>query len=79
MYRVLKNNGLLIIGQDLTDWTKRNDPSPEQDQDQGHPMRVNEEYCAKKLKKYDMLLNKIVESRNRDAHYGCLCFMGSKR
>lgn len=79
MYRVLKKDGLLVFGQDLTDWTKRGDPSPKDDQDQGHPVRVNQEFCELKLKNYDSFLNKIVESRNKQAHYGCLCYIGRKK
>lgn len=78
MKRVLKPNGLLILGQDLTDWEKRKDPNPEQDQDQGHPIRVNEEYCREKLTDLKELKFDVVESRNKDAHYGCLCYIGKK-
>jgi SAM-dependent methyltransferase len=78
IYRVLKSGGLFILGQDLTDWEKRKDPSPKEDQDQGHPIRINEEYCNEQLQSYEPLLSKIVESRAPQAHYGCLCFIGKK-
>lgn len=78
IYRVLKKDGLFVLGQDLTDWNKRRDPSPKEDQDQGHPIRINEEYCSQKLSNYRSLFNKIVESRNPQAHYGCICYIGQK-
>ncbi len=78
MHRVIKKDGILVLGQDLTDWTKRGDPTPQQDQDQGHPVRVRSEGLEKYLMKYTSLLNKIVESRNPQAHYGCLCYVGKK-
>jgi ubiquinone/menaquinone biosynthesis C-methylase UbiE len=78
IHRVLKKDGILILGQDLTDWTKRGDPNPQQDQDKGHPVRINGEGIEKYLVKYAPLLNKIVESRNPQAHYGCLCYAGKK-
>lgn len=76
--RVLKKDGLLIFGQDLTDWVNKGDPTPTQDQDQGHPVRINHDYCYSKLSSYQILLDKVVESRNKDAHYGCLCYIGKK-
>jgi len=78
MKRVLKKNGLIVFGQDLTDWIKRDDPNPNKDQDQGHPIRINEEYCYENLKDMKSLLNKVVESRNKNAHYGCLVYIGEK-
>lgn len=77
--RVIKGNGVLVFGQDLTDWVKRGDPSPKDDRDQGHPIRINQEYCETKLQMYEPLLNKIVTSRNTKAHYGCLCYIGRKK
>jgi len=79
IYRVLKKGGLLILGQDLTDWEKRKDPSPKEDQDPMHPIRLNQEYCYQKLSFYQLLLNKIVQSRAPQAHYGCLCYIGKKK
>lgn len=78
IYRVLKKNGLFVFGQDLTDWEKRNDPKPSEDKDQGHPIRINEEYCDEKLTNYESLFKKMIDSRNPKAHYCCLCFIGKK-
>jgi len=77
MNRVLKKDGLIVLGQDLTDWTNRGNPTPKECQDVGHPQRIGN--CEEKLKLYEPLLNKIVESRNPQAHYGCLCYTGKKK
>ena len=78
MKRVIKKDGLLVFGNDLTDWTKRNNPSPEKAYDQGHAMRINEEFCDEAFSFFEPLMRKIVESRNPPYHYGCMCYIGKK-
>ena len=78
MKRVLKKDGLIVFGNDLTDWTKRKDPSPDGAYDQGHMMRINEEFVDESFSSFEPLMRKIVESRNPEYHYGCVCFIGKK-
>lgn len=78
MIHMLKRGGVLVFGNDLTDWISHKDPSPSDIYDQGHMIRINEQYCNKKFVNLKPLYSKIVESRNPAYHYGCVCYIGRK-
>jgi len=79
MKRVLRKDGLIVFGNDLTDWMKRNNPHPEKAYDQGRVMRINEEYVDEVFSSFELFMRKIVESRNPPYHYGCMCCIGQKQ
>ncbi|MGV8130102.1 MAG: methyltransferase domain-containing protein [Methanolinea sp.] len=73
IYRVLNTDGLLILGQDLSN-QKDQDLCPESYTDIGHPIKLDHVIIEKSLEgKYSHLFKKILsreEGRNPGAHYG---------
>lgn len=80
MYKNLNPNGLIILGQDLTnDYDFEH--CPEMVNDDIHPIKLDEEYIDSHLLQYNMIYKKIVpreEGRNPAAHYGVMLFCGER-
>lgn len=80
MCRVLKRGGILIIGQDLSNEEDKS-LCPESWDDIGHPIKLDENTIADKLRLFKPLMFKILsreEGRNPAAHYGTYLFIGEK-
>lgn len=80
MYNILNPNGILILGEDLT-----NDEdlilAPEILTDKLHFIRFTEEVILNKINKYDKIIYKTLpreEGRNPRAHYKTILFCGRK-
>ena len=73
IYRVLNTDGLLILGQDLSNQEDQ-ELCPESYTDIGHPIKLDHVIIEKSLEgKYSHLFKKILsreEGRNPGAHYG---------
>jgi hypothetical protein len=81
MYDALNDNGVLILGQDLTcEEDFKSDPGLLTDP--GHPIRLDHYYFRDKLKNYKHIFHKILPrelGRNPKAHYGTLFYVGAKK
>lgn len=80
MYNSLNKEGIVIIGQDLTNETDLE--NVEVANDETHPIKLNHEFFRNELKRYSThIFNKILsrnEGRNPSAHYGTLLYVGQK-
>lgn len=80
MKRVLKHNGILILGQDLSnvdDFIQ----CPDSWQDEGHPIKLDHHFIYDQLKEFSPLYDVILpreKGRNPRCHYGTLLWIGSK-
>jgi SAM-dependent methyltransferase len=74
----LRKNGVIIVGQDLTN---DEDVCKMPVADVGHPIRLDESRCMSFLNSYEPVFSKVLprqEGRNPDAHYATLLFSGRK-
>ena len=81
IYKALNKNGILILGQDLTN-EEDFKLCPETITDVGHPIKLSDDYLSNYLSLYNNIYYKMLprnEGRNPAAHYGTLLFAGSKK
>lgn len=81
MHRVLKKNGILIIGQDMSN-AEDLQLCPESWTDIGHPIKMDTEYLDSQTQGLSALYRKILsrgEGRNPRCHYGTYLFIGQKK
>lgn len=78
--RMVKPNGILLFGQDLTDETDMSQEGVRTDV--GHPVRMDHEWIDGVLKRpFEAVLCRILPrelGRNPEAHYGTYIFAGKK-
>jgi SAM-dependent methyltransferase len=80
MKRVLKPDGILILGQDLSD-EEDYKQCPDSWEDIGHPIKLDHQFLYGQLDKFTPLFDKILpreQGRNPRCHYGTLLYMGNK-
>ena len=81
MHRVLKKNGILIIGQDMSN-AEDLQLCPESWTDIGHPIKMDTEYLDSQTQGLSARYRKILsreEGRNPRCHYGTYLFIGQKK
>lgn len=81
MFNLLSDEGIIIIGQDLTNEEDLKN-SPESLEDVGHPIKLDHLYFREKLKNFKHLYQYILPreyGRNQKAHYGTLFYIGQKK
>jgi SAM-dependent methyltransferase len=81
MRRVLKKNGVLIIGQDMSN-AEDLQLCPESWTDIGHPIKMDTEYLDSQTQGLSALYRKILsreQGRNPKCHYGTYLFIGQKK
>lgn len=80
MRRVLKKNGILIIGQDMSN-AEDMELCPESWTDIGHPIKMDAGYLDAQTQGLSALYKKILlreQGRNPKCHYGTYLFIGKK-
>jgi 2-polyprenyl-3-methyl-5-hydroxy-6-metoxy-1,4-benzoquinol methylase len=81
MFNLLNSNGLLILGQDLTNQEDL-ERAPYILEDVGHPIKLDHLFFKQHLKNYKHVYQNILtreQGRNPDCHYGTLLYIGQKR
>ena len=81
MHDLLNPNGLLILGQDLTN-QEDVERSPYILEDVGHPIKLDHLFFKEHLQNYKHIHQNILsrqQGRNPECHYGTLLYIGQKK
>jgi hypothetical protein len=81
MHRVLRIDGILIIGQDMSN-AEDLKLCPESWTDIGHPIKLDMEFLDSQTQGFSPLYRKILprqQGRNPKCHYGTYLYIGQKK